>query len=193
MKKMIRRGVEMSKGILRASLLIFGLVGMPVGLSANPGVYSFTMQTIDGKEKKLADYQGKILLIVNTASKCGYTPQYQSLEALYEKYKDKGLEVLAFPANNFHNQEPGTDAEIKSFCLLKYRTTFPLFAKISVAGDDIHPFYKYLTTESGQNGPIPWNFTKFLVGPDGQVVARFGPKTDPFDPEVTAKLEEYLR
>lgn len=155
-------------------------------------IYDFTVKTIDGQEKSLNDFRGKALLIVNTASKCGFTPQYKQLEELYLAYKDKGLEILAFPANNFMGQEPGTDAQIKEFCALKFKTTFPLFSKISVKGDDIHPFYRYLTSESGFNGPISWNFNKFLVGADGKVVARFGSPTSPQDRKLIEALEKIL-
>ena len=155
-------------------------------------VHSFTMMTIDGRQKPLADYKGKALLLVNVASKCGFTPQYKGLEELYEKYKGRGLVVLGFPANNFGAQEPGTNEEIQKFCSLKYNVTFPMFSKISVKGGDIDPLYKYLTTEAGTNGDIGWNFNKFLVGPDGSVVARFGSKTDPLSKELTEKIETVL-
>lgn len=155
-------------------------------------IYAFRMKTIDGAEKSLADYKGKALLIVNTASKCGFTPQYAGLERLYEKYKSRGFEILAFPANNFMGQEPGTNAEIKEFCSLKFKTTFPLFAKISVKGKDIDPLYSYLTTESGFEGNIKWNFNKFLVNPQGQVVARYDSSTDPMAPELISDLEGVL-
>lgn len=163
----------------------------PAGVRA-VNIYQFNVQTIDGTQRSLADFKGKTLLIVNTASECGNTPQYKSLEALYEKYKPKGFEVLAFPANNFGGQEPGTNAEIKTFCSTKYKTTFPLFAKISVKGKDIAPLYQYLTTESGFPGNVGWNFAKFLVDPDGKVVARFEPSLDPLKPEVTKKIETTL-
>ncbi len=155
-------------------------------------LYSLAMKTIDGKAQKFSDYKGKALLIVNTASQCGFTPQYNSMETLYEQYKDQGLEVLAFPANNFKGQEPGTDEEIKDFCWRNYKTTFPLFAKISVAGDDMHPLYRYLTTQSGFDGPITWNFNKFLVDPNGKVVARFDSKVDPLAADVVEELEKIL-
>jgi len=155
-------------------------------------VYEFKVRTIDGTRKSLSDFRGKTLLIVNTASECGFTPQYKSLEAVYEKYRPQGLVVLAFPANNFGQQEPGTNAEIKTFCTTKYKTTFPLFAKISVKGADMAPLYHYLTADSGFPGDIRWNFTKFLVAPDGRVAARFEPKTDPMQPEVLEKIEGVL-
>ncbi len=157
------------------------------------GVYAFTMKTNAGEEKSLADYKGKVLLIVNTASRCGYTPQLGSMEKLYERFKDQGLEVLAFPANNFAGQEPGTDAEIKSFCLVNYKTTFPLFAKTSVKGPEINPLYKYLTQDTDFKGPITWNFNKFLVDRQGQVVARFPTQKDPLSQEVVGKIEEVLK
>jgi glutathione peroxidase len=164
----------------------------PSGGKPVHGLYDFTVRTIDGTEQSLAHYRGKTLLIVNTASKCGFTPQYESLERLYETYHDRGFEVLAFPANNFGAQEPGTNAQIQQFCSTKYATTFPLFAKISVRGSKMAPLYTWLTHESGFPGDIPWNFAKFLVGPDGRVVARFGPRIDPMDRDVTSRLEATL-
>ena len=156
------------------------------------GIHAFTLNLNDGTPKKLADYRGKALLLVNTASKCGFTKQYAPMEQLYQKYKDRGFEVLAFPANDFLKQEPGTNAEIRAFCTENYRTTFPLFEKISVKGGGIHPLYRYLTTLPGLAGDVTWNFNKFLVGPDGKVVARFGSKVDPMSEELTKKLEEIL-
>jgi len=155
-------------------------------------VYDFKMKTIDGQDEKLSSFAGKALLIVNTASECGYTPQYESLQGLYAKYKDRGFEVLAFPANNFGEQEPGTNAEIKTFCSTQFHTTFPLFAKISVKGKDMHPLYQYLTRESGFNGDIKWNFNKFLVDPKGRVAARYDSKIDPLAREIVGKVEEIL-
>ena len=155
-------------------------------------LYDFKVQTIDGEELSLADYRGKTVLIVNTASLCGFTPQYESLEALYQQYKARGLEILAFPANDFMGQEPGTNAEIKSFCSGRYHTSFRLFAKISVRGKHIAPLYQWLTKVSPFPGDIRWNFTKFLVAPDGQVAARFPPKLDPLSKDVTQQLEKLL-
>jgi glutathione peroxidase len=155
-------------------------------------LYDFKVQTIDGEERSLADYRGKTVLVVNTASNCGFTPQYESLEALYQQYKTRGFEILAFPANNFMGQEPGTNAEIKTFCSTRFHTSFPLFAKISVKGKDQAPLYHWLTQDSGFPGAIAWNFTKFLVGPDGRVVARFGSSTTPQSEEVVAQLEKLL-
>jgi len=152
-------------------------------------VHSFSVKNIDGQEQTLSEYNGKLLLIVNVASKCGFTKQYQGLEELYQKYKDKGLVVLGFPANNFMGQEPGSDADIKSFCSLKFHVTFPMFSKISVKGKDIDPLYRYLTSESGYNGGISWNFNKFLVGPDGKVLARYGSNVEPLSKEIVEKIE----
>jgi glutathione peroxidase len=166
-----------------------------VEASEGKSVLDFKMKDIDGSDVKLSKYKGKVLLFVNTASKCGYTPQYEGLEAIYNKYKDQGFYVLGFPANNFGAQEPGTEAEIKEFCTLKYHVTFPMFAKISVKGDDQDPLYKYLTSKETNPqfaGDISWNFNKFLIDRDGKVVARFSSKDTPESPEVTAAIEKYL-
>lgn len=156
----------------------------------------FTVKDIDGKDVDLAKkYEGKVCLIVNVASKCGNTPQYEQLVALQTKYKDKGFAVLGFPANNFKEQEPGTDAEIKEFCATKYSVNFDLFSKISVAGADQAPLYKYLTskeTNKDHAGEITWNFEKFVIGKDGKVVARFEPKVKPDAPEVIKAIEDAL-
>lgn len=176
------------------TLLILALAMFSIKeASAEEGkLYGFKVQTIDGKSVSLSDYKGKTLLIVNTASRCGFTPQYNGLEKLYTAYKDKGFEILGFPANNFMGQEPGTDEEIKKFCDLKYKVTFPMFSKISVKGKDIHPLYQYLTQESGFKGDIRWNFNKFLVSPEGKVLARFGSRTEPLARELIEKLEPAL-
>ncbi|MDD8017186.1 MAG: glutathione peroxidase [Bacteroidota bacterium] len=157
-----------------------------------PPFYSFTMKTLDGKEKSLADYKGKVVMVVNVASFCGYTPQYKSLEETYKQYKDKGFVIVGFPANNFGKQEPGTDKDIATFCERNYGVTFDLFSKISVKGDDIHPLYKYLTTETDFKGDIGWNFTKFLIDKNGKVVSKFESHVKPNDKEVVAKIEELL-
>ncbi len=161
------------------------------GVSAD-SLYKFTMKTIDGQDKALKDYQGKALLIVNTASECGYTPQYAGLQKLYETYKARGFEVLAFPANDFGAQEPGSDAEIKKFCATRFKTTFSLFSKITVKGEGQHPLYKYLTSLPGFSGDIKWNFNKFLVDGKGQVVARYDSKVEPTSETLVKKLEEVL-
>lgn len=175
-----------------ASALALALVLAASASAGEPGVHAFTMALNDGTPKKLSDYRGKALLIVNTASRCGYTKQYAPLEKLYEKYRGRGFEVLAFPANDFLGQEPGTNEEIRSFCTKEFGVTFPLFAKISVKGKEIHPLYRYLTTLPGFDGDVTWNFNKFLVAPDGRVVARFGTRVDPMSDEVTRKVEEVL-
>ena len=145
-------------------------------------VYDFSAETIAGNDKELSDYQGKVLLVVNTASKCGFTPQFGGLETLYEKYKDQGLEVLGFPCNQFKSQDPGSNGEIAEFCQVNYGVTFPMFSKIDVNGADAHPLYKFLKSEMpgilGSEG-IKWNFTKFLIGKDGSPVQRFSPQTRP--------------
>jgi glutathione peroxidase len=145
-------------------------------------VHDFSARTIDGKEQSLAAYKGKALLIVNVASKCGFTPQYEGLQDIYARHRDKGFEVLGFPCNQFGAQEPGDEKEIASFCSLNYGVTFPMFAKIDVNGDDAHPLYRHLKGEKkGLIGSeaIKWNFTKFLVDRDGATVARFGPQDTP--------------
>jgi len=155
----------------------------------------FTVNDIDGKPADLRQYAGKVVMIVNVASKCGFTPQYTDLEALYRKYEDQGFVILGFPANNFLGQEPGTNAEIKQFCSLKYEVTFPLFAKVSVKGKDIAPLYEFLTaqeTKPEKAGNISWNFNKFLLDRRGKVAFRFGTRTKPSAPEVVAAIEKLL-
>ena len=144
-------------------------------------VYDYIVQTASGKEQALAEYQGKVLLIVNTASKCGFTPQYGELQNLYDQYHDQGLEILAFPCDQFAHQEPGTNEEIQSFCQMNYGVTFPVYAKIDVNGSKAHPLYQYLRSQQGGilGDSIKWNFTKFLVGRDGNVVSRSAPAVAP--------------
>jgi glutathione peroxidase len=178
--------------------LLAGLVTLmvAVSLSAASSLYDFTLPSIDGKPMPLADYKGKVLLLVNVASRCGYTPQYTALEATYEKYKDQGLVILGFPANNFGAQEPGTNAEIKTFCSTKYSVKFPLYAKVSVKGGDQAPLYKFLTSKESNPsvaGDIKWNFTKFLVDRNGKVVQRFEPDITPDSPEVITAIEKLLK
>jgi glutathione peroxidase len=156
-------------------------------------VLDFTVKNIDGKETPLKNYKGSVLLIVNVASKCGLTPQYEQLEALNQKYKEKGLQILGFPANNFMGQEPGDESQIKQFCTLKYKVSFDMFSKISVKGGDIHPLYKFLTTKPKPiGGDVDWNFAKFLVDRQGNVIARFSAPTKPDAPEVVAAIEKAL-
>ena len=158
-------------------------------------VHDFTMKDIEGKKVSLADYKGKVLLFVNVASYCGNTPQYTDIEALYKKYKSKGLVVLGFPANNFMGQEPGSDKEIKEFCTSKYAVTFPMFSKISVKGDDMAPLYSFLT-QKDKNGvldaKVTWNFQKFLVGKDGKVITSFAPRKSVKDEDVVQAIEKAL-
>ncbi len=161
-------------------------------MAQSTGVYAFTMKTIDGKERPLAEYRGRVLMIVNVASKCGYTPQYEGLEAIYEKYRDRGFMILGFPANNFLWQEPGTDAEIRQFCSTTYHVTFDLFSKISVKGSDQHPLYRYLTKDSPAAGSVKWNFQKYLVDRKGNVVRMFPPATEPTDAELLRTIESLL-
>ncbi|MGD0727967.1 MAG: glutathione peroxidase [Spirochaetia bacterium] len=158
-------------------------------------ILDFSLKDTHGVETPMRKFEGKVLLVVNVASKCGFTPQYKSLQILYDRYKDKGLEILGLPANNFLHQEPGSDSEIREFCSTRYGVTFPLFAKISVRGRDIHPMYKFLTepaTNPKFPGKIGWNFAKFLVDRTGAVIGRFEPKVDPLDGQVTSALEEAL-
>jgi glutathione peroxidase len=177
-------------------IAILGWVILMAGTTfAASNVYDFTLPSIDGKPMPLADYKGKVVLMVNVASKCGYTPQYTALEALYEKYKDQGFVIVGFPANNFGAQEPGTNAEIKTFCSRTYNVKFPMYAKISVKGDDQTPLYHYLTkdTPAPISGEIKWNFTKFLVDRNGKVVQRFESAVTPDSPEVTSAVEKLLK
>lgn len=156
-------------------------------------VYDFTVKTIRGKEQSLADYKGKVLLIVNTASKCGFTPQYKELQELYEQYRDRGFVVLGFPCNQFGHQEPGTEEEIEQFCQVNYGVTFPMFAKVDVNGENAHPLFQYLKEKASDvlgTKVIKWNFTKFLVDRNGNVVARFASQTRPS--ELKSEIEKLL-
>ena len=156
-------------------------------------IYDFQAELLEGEQKNLADYQGKVLLIVNTASKCGFTPQFAGLEKLYDKYKDQGFEVLGFPCNQFGGQDPGSSEEIGAFCQKNYGVNFPMFAKVDVKGPEAHILFRYLTNNSKGilgNG-IKWNFTKFLIGKDGKVLNRFAPTTKPED--LQAEIEKALR
>jgi glutathione peroxidase len=158
-------------------------------VSAPASVYDFKLKTIEGKNFSLAKYKGKKILVVNTASKCGFTPQYKELEQLAETYKDK-LVIVGFPANNFGGQEPGSDADIKTFCSDLYKVTFPMSTKVSVKGDDIAPLFKYLTETENPDftGVIKWNFEKFLLDENGKLIHRFRSKVTPMDPAITANL-----
>jgi glutathione peroxidase len=176
------------KSIFLAVLILFSA---PVSKT----IYDFKMKDIDGKDVSLAEYKGKVVMIVNVASLCGNTPQYKDIQAMYEKYKDKGFVVLGFPANNFMGQEPGSNEKIKSFCTREYHVTFPMFSKISVKGSDMHPLYKYLTSKD-ENGvidaPVKWNFQKFLIGKDGHVITSIGNHESVTEPEVVKAVETAL-
>jgi glutathione peroxidase len=186
-----------SLGALAATIVLAPRVIVSAGGSDKKpsSVLDFKVKDIDGKEVDLASFRGKVLLIVNTASQCGNTPQYTDLESIYQKYKGQGFEVLAFPANDFGLQEPGTNAQIKEFCSTKYNVTFPLFSKIVVKGKGIHPLYDYLTSETTNPkfaGEIRWNFGKFLVNRKGEVVARFEPPEKPSSANVASAVEKAL-
>jgi glutathione peroxidase len=181
---------------MRKLLLILMLCVACASLAAqSKSMYDFTMKSIDGQQVSLGSYSGKVVLLVNVASKCGFTPQYAGLEALYEKYKDRGLVIVGIPANNFAQQEPGTNEEIKKFCSNKYNVTFPMMAKVSVLGDDKAPLYTFLTDKATNpqfSGDVKWNFTKFLFDRSGKPVARFEPAVTPDSPEVAAAIDAAL-
>ena len=165
---------------------------MTTSAFAASSVHEFTLNAINGTPTPLANYKGKVMLIVNVASQCGYTYQYEGLQALWLKYKDRGLVVTGFPANNFGGQEPGTNVEIGAFCKAKFGVTFPMFSKISVAGKDKAPLYQFLTTNPKTAGEIPWNFTKYLVDRNGKVLARFDAAVEPESKELTSAIEAAL-
>ena len=165
------------------------------GEEKTPAALDFKMNTLDGKEADLSKYLGDVVMVVNVASKCGLTPQYEQLQQLHEKYSDKGLTILGFPCNQFLKQEPGTAEEIREFCRVNYGVTFPMFAKVEVNGKGACDLYKHLTsldTKPTGAGKISWNFEKFVIGRNGKVVARFAPRTKPDAPEVINSLEEEL-
>lgn len=174
-------------------LLISLLLTVPTDDKAD-SVHEFTMQHIDGQKVDLNKYEGKVLLIVNTASECGYTPQYEGLQTLYEKYNDDGLVILGFPANDFGNQEPGTNQEIKQFCNVNYDVSFPMFSKISVKGNDKHALFDYLCSTENPDftGTIEWNFEKFLIDKKGKLTHRFRSPVKPLSDSLTSAIEEQL-
>ncbi len=179
----------------KLGLILMLTIAAAVASAEAHSIYDFTMKSIDGQQVSLKSYHGKVVLLVNVASKCGFTPQYAGLEAVYEKYKDRGLVIVGVPANNFAQQEPGTDEEIKKFCSNKYNVSFPMMSKVSVLGDDKAPLYQFLTDKSANpavGGIIKWNFTKFLFDRNGNPVARFEPAVKPDSPEVTAAIEATL-
>jgi glutathione peroxidase len=175
-------------------LMLLGLALSALGWSAS-NTYEFTLNSIDGTAMPMASFKGKVVLLVNVASRCGYTPQYTALEKLYETYKDKGLVIVGIPANNFGGQEPGSNEEIKTFCTRTYNVTFPMMSKVSVKGADTTPLYQFLTDKSAHpetGGEIKWNFTKFLIDRNGKVIQRFEPAVKPESPEVAAAIEAAL-
>ena len=176
------------------SLMAMSLLFVVPSFAAS-SVYDFSLPSIDGQPTSLSSFKGKVVLVVNVASKCGFTPQYSALESVYEKYKDQGFVILGFPANNFGFQEPGTNAEIKTFCSTKYNVSFPMFSKVSVKGADTTPLYHYLTEKANPAvaGEIKWNFTKFLVDRNGKVVQRFEPAVKPDSAEVVDAIEKLLK
>jgi glutathione peroxidase len=190
--------------ILRIPMLVL-LVVTTVGISQRAGlaegsktrsILDFTMKNIDGKDVPLSGFRGKVLLVVNVASECGYTPQYKGLEALFRKFKSRGFEILAFPANNFGGQEPGTNAEIKKFCKTTYDVSFNLFSKISVKGSDQHPLYAFITstvTNPKFSGDVQWNFQKYLVDRSGSLIGKFPPATEPLSRELVTAIESALK
>lgn len=175
-------------------LIILSMVTVTAGDKTAESVYEFKLTNIDGKETPLSEFQGKVLLIVNTASECGFTPQYEGLQATHEEYSDDGLVVMGFPANNFGGQEPGTDDEIKKFCKVNYGVSFPMFSKISVKGDDQHPLFTYLTSAENPDftGEIKWNFEKFLINKQGKLIHRFRSDVKPQSDEIKKAIEKEL-
>ena len=186
--------MSVTRALKLASLVMLGLFIMATQASA-ASLYDFTLPSLEGKPMPIADFKGKVILMVNVASRCGYTPQYKALESVYEKYKDQGFVILGFPANNFGAQEPGTNEEIKTFCSRTYNVSFPMFSKVSVKGNDETPVYNYLTKSPKPEiaGEIKWNFTKFLVDRNGNVVHRFEPAVTPDSPEVITAIEKLLQ
>ena len=189
-------------------VLCMGLLGCTTGTQSDHDLapttafdstnsfYSFTLKNIDGWPIALSRYEGKVLLVVNVASECRFTDQYANLQRLYMKYRDQGFVVLGFPTNNFGKQEPGSNAEIKEFVTSQYNIMFPMFSKISIAGEKIHPLYRYLTSSEASGefaGPVTWNFNKFLIDKDGTTIARFGSEVDPIDPQITEAIEAALQ
>ncbi len=175
-------------------LILFSVMSISTTNTTIDSIYEFKPTNINGKETSLSEFEGDVLLIVNTASECGYTPQYEGLQALQQKYSEKGFNVLGFPANNFGGQEPGTDEEIKKFCKVNYDVSFPMFSKLSVKGSDQHPLFKYLTNADNPDftGQIKWNFEKFLISKDGTLLRRFQSATEPESDEITKAIEQAL-
>ncbi len=191
-----RRRLALAAAALSAALLA-GVLSASAGhhetTSGGSSVLDFTLDRIDGKPQALSDYQGQVLLLVNVASKCGYTPQYEGLEKLYETYREQGFAVLGFPSNDFAGQEPGSNEQIADFCRSTYGVEFPMFGKITVKGEDAHPLYRYLTDQPEPiGGSVQWNFQKYLVNRRGEVVAKFAPGTRPSDGDLVKQIEALL-
>jgi glutathione peroxidase len=196
MRPFPRREVSMTKTAF-GLFVLFTALGLALSTEAgehSKGIIDHTVTSLEGDTVNLADYRGKALLIVNTASKCGYTPQYAGLQELWEKYRDRGLVVIAFPANDFGNQEPGTAKQIRNFCSTNFKVDFPMMSKVATKGRDQAPIYTTLTTETAPDfqGEIRWNFTKFLVDTEGRVVARFESSVDPMSEKITSAVEKVL-
>lgn len=175
-------------------ILLTILIALLFSTNMNDSIYSFTFDDIDGNSTTLEQYKGNVLLIVNVASKCGYTPQYDGLQAIYDQFKDQGLVIVGFPANNFKGQEPGTNADIKQFCQLEYGVEFPMASKVSVIGDDQDPLFTYLTSQPNPDfeGDIKWNFEKFLIDKDGKLVHRFRSSVKPQSEELVSAIKSLL-
>lgn len=179
--------------LLTLSAIALLVAASPLLANSRQSLYDFALQRIDGQPESLSAYRGQVLLIVNVASKCGFTPQYEGLEALYDRYRERGFAVLGFPANDFMGQEPGSNEEIAEFCRATWSVEFPMFAKISVRGAQKHPLYDFLTSQPAPiGGEIEWNFQKFLVDRDGRIVERFAPATRPEDPKLVGRIEALL-
>jgi glutathione peroxidase len=172
-------------------LLLFATVG--IMSESTKSFYDFSMKNIQGKEVPLSSYKGKAVLVINVASKCGYTPQYEGLESLHKKYKDKGLAIVGFPANNFGAQEPGSNEEIAKFCKMNYGVSFDMMSKISVKGSDQDTLYKYLTSEAPEKGDVKWNFEKFLISKNGKIVGRFASGVSPDSKELIQAIEKEIQ
>ncbi|MCG8591028.1 MAG: glutathione peroxidase [Proteobacteria bacterium] len=178
---------------LGVAAALLGLLAQPALGGDDRSLLQFEAKRLAGPSESLSRYRGDVLLIVNTASRCGNTPQYEGLQSLYERYRERGFQVLGFPSNDFGRQEPGTDAEIGAFCRANYGVDFPMFSKVSVRGEAAHPVYQYLTSlPAPLGGPVEWNFQKYLVDREGRVVARFAPRTQPDAPELVGALERLL-
>jgi glutathione peroxidase len=196
MKKMLFVGILVVGLVSGIYALLTGKDRITYDTKGDNTIYQFTMNTLDGKPKNLSDYKGKVVLIVNVASKCGLTPQYKDLEKLYNEYKDKGFVILGFPANNFMGQEPGSSKEIAEFCQKNYGVSFDMFEKISVKGKDIHPLYQFLTKKElngSTEAPVSWNFQKFLINKKGEVVTSFSPRTTVYEDEVIKAINAELK